>query len=332
MSDGKKVLVTGGCGYIGSHVTRQLSEQGYEVVVYDNLSTGFEDSLLHNETLVKADLNDMKALDETFANNSFHAVLHFAASIVVPESVENPISYYRNNTVNSINLFETCIKHGVKNLVFSSTAAVYGENTLDMVTEQSPTAPANPYAWSKLMDEQILADVANANEGFRFVTLRYFNVAGADPKGRIGQRFPNATHLIKVACETAIGLRESIAVFGDDYPTKDGTCVRDYIHIEDLADAHIKALNYLENEGTCLTLNCGYGQGFSVNDVLDTVDKVNGSSIKRIQAARRPGDVSAIVADSSKLKKTLGWKPQYDDINKIVSSAYEWEKILKNRR
>ena len=295
---GKRVLVTGGCGYIGSHVTRQLSESGYEVIVFDNLSTGFVEALIHGESLKTGDLSDVSAIDALMSNYRFDAVLHFAASIVVPESVANPLAYYQNNTVNSINLFQACIKHGISKLVFSSTAAVYGENELDMVREDTPTAPANPYAQSKLMDETILADVAQAYPGFSYVVLRYFNVAGADPETRMGQRFPNATHLIKVACEAALGKRESITLFGDDYPTRDGTCIRDYIHVEDLADAHLRALAYLEEGGDNVTLNCGYGRGFTVQEVLDAVEKVSGKTLPLIKGERRPGDISRIVADS----------------------------------
>ena len=322
---GKRVLVTGGCGYIGSHVTRQLSESGYEVIVFDNLSTGFVEALIHGESLKTGDLSDVSAIDALMSNYRFDAVLHFAASIVVPESVANPLAYYQNNTVNSINLFQACIKHGISKLVFSSTAAVYGENELDMVREDTPTAPANPYAQSKLMDETILADVAQAYPGFSYVVLRYFNVAGADPETRMGQRFPNATHLIKVACEAALGKRESITLFGDDYPTRDGTCIRDYIHVEDLADAHLRALAYLEEGGDNVTLNCGYGRGFTVQEVLDAVEKVSGKTLPLIKGERRPGDISRIVADSKKIKELFGWQPQFDDLETIVRDAYKWE-------
>ena len=328
MGNAKRVLVTGGCGYIGSHVTRQLSESGYEVIVFDNLSTGFVEALIHGESLKVGDLSSVSALDALMSTYRFDAVFHFAASIVVPESVANPLGYYQNNTVNSINLFQACIKHGVSKLVFSSTAAVYGENELDLVCEDTPTEPANPYAQSKLMDETILSDVAKAHPEFNYVVLRYFNVAGADPETRMGQRFPNATHLIKVACEAALGKRESITLFGEDYPTRDGTCIRDYIHIEDLADAHLRALAYLEEGGDNVTLNCGYGRGFTVREVLDAVEKVSGKPLPLQIGERRPGDISRIVADSTKIKELFGWKPRFDDLDAIVRDAYKWESRL----
>ena len=329
MNQQESVLVTGGCGYIGSHVTRMLSEQGYRVVVYDNLSTGFRSSLIHNEALIVADLADINALDRTFSEYNVRHVLHFAASIVVPESVEKPLLYYRNNTVNTINLLDVCAKHKVRSVMFSSTAAVYGETTQAMVDENTPTQPSNPYARSKLMDEEILRDVNIAFPDLHFVILRYFNVAGADPLARIGQRSPNATHLIKVACETALGKREKMLLYGSDYPTRDGTCIRDYIHIEDLASAHLLALRYLMDRGESVTLNCGYGHGYTVKEVLKTTGEVHGTPIPHDIVGRRQGDVSALVADSRKLAKLFNWVPQYADLRKIVSSAYEWEKKVQ---
>lgn len=321
------LLVTGGCGYIGSHVTRQLSEAGYSVVVLDNLSTGFSDALLHNETLVRADINDEKALDTLFSHHRFAGVLHFAASIVVPESVAQPLQYYQNNSVGTLNLLKACVKHGVERFVFSSTAAVFGDTTQEMVSESTPTAPTNPYSRSKLVDEWILDDVSRAHP-LRYVVLRYFNVAGADPEGRMGQRSPNATHLIKVACEAIVGKREGVTVYGTDYATPDGTGIRDYIHVEDLADAHVSALKHLEKGGESGTFNCGYGHGYSVLEVLEEIQRVAHQKIQVTQSARRPGDVPRLVADPSKLRRVLGWKPKYDSLNAICASALTWERKL----
>ena len=330
MDSNKKVLVTGGCGYIGSHVTRQLSELGYQVVVYDNLSTGNKKALIHGEKLVVADLADTETLRNVIKENDFSAVLHFAASIVVPESVSQPLEYYRNNTVHTLNLLEACRDFGLKDIIFSSTAAVYGESGGNKpISEDDPLLPTNPYARSKLMDEWILADLALSNPELSYVVLRYFNVAGADLLARMGQSFPNATHLIKVASEVALGARPQLMVYGDDYETPDGTCVRDYIHIEDLADAHVKALQYLEKGGESRILNCGYGVGYSVKEVVAEVDRVHGTDVPRQMTERRPGDVASLVADSSRLQRELGWKPQYNELNLIVKSAYEWEKKVQ---
>ena len=327
----KSVFVTGGCGYIGSHVVRQLSEAGYKVTVYDNLSTGRKDALIHGETLVEADLADIDALDRVLTDGNFDSVLHFAASIVVPESVSEPLLYYRNNTVNTVNLLDACKKHGISNIVFSSTAAVYGESgTGEPITEKTPLAPTNPYARSKLMDEWILEDLAEANPEFSYVVLRYFNVAGADFQARMGQCSPEATHLIKVACEVALGVRKQLSVFGDDYDTHDGTCIRDYIHIEDLASAHLQALAYIEKGGKNQTFNCGYGNGFSVKEVIATVNEVHGSDIPCQVGPRRPGDVSSLVADSKQMQDQIGWEYEHSGLFKIVKSAYDWEKRLRN--
>ncbi len=321
------ILVTGGCGYIGSHVTRQLSEAGHKVRVIDDLSTGFADALLHGEGLIRGDVGDPKVLESAFNMGPVDAVLHFAASIVVPESVADPLKYYRNNTVATIRLLEACVAHKVPQFIFSSTAAVYGDRHVNDVSEQSATAPENPYAWSKLMDEQVLRDVAQAH-GLRFAVLRYFNVAGADPQLRIGQRFPNATHLIKVACEAAVGRRQGVAIFGTDYPTVDGTGVRDYIHVEDLASAHLAALQYLHAGGASELFNCGYGRGYSVRQVLSMVEKVSGKKLHITEGSRRPGDVGSLIADANKIRGVTGWAPKYDQLETIVASAFGWEQRI----
>lgn len=323
-----KVLVTGGAGYIGSHVVKQLGEAGgYDITVLDNLSTGFEDSVLYGK-VVKADLSDFAFVEKFLTDEKFEAIIHFAASIVVPESVENPLKYYMNNTVNTTNLVRCAVKSGVKRFVFSSTAAVYGEPTDGVVSEDSPLAPINPYGHTKLMSEQILKDTATAHSGFNFVILRYFNVAGASMDGRIGLRSANATHLIKVSCETACGKRKKMYIFGDDYPTKDGSCVRDYIHIEDLASAHLAALNYLADGGKSDVFNCGYGSGYSVKEVVDMVKKISGVDFEAELSPRRAGDPALLVSNNQKILKTLPWKPKFDDLEIICKSAYKWEKSL----
>jgi len=278
--------------------------------------------------LVEIDLSDFKAVEDFFKNERFDAVIHFAAKIVVPESVENPVLYYMNNTVNTIHLVSMCVKYGVGKFIFSSTAAVYGEPEVGVVTENSPTVPINPYGMSKLMSETVIRDTANAYKGFRFVILRYFNVAGADPDGRIGQCFPNATHLIKVACQTALNARDSMSIFGSDFNTPDGTGVRDYIHVTDLASAHIEALNYLEKGGNSDIFNCGYGHGSSVLEVIKSVKKVSGRDFKVVSSERRKGDPALLIADNTKILKTLKWIPKYQDIDFICKTAYEWEKRL----
>ncbi len=326
MRTGRSVLVTGGCGYIGSHVTRQLSEAGYRVTVLDNLSTGFKESLLNQERLVIADLNDPGALAELFRSDSFDAVFHFAASIVVPESVADPLAYYQNNTVGTLRLLEACQGAGVREFVFSSTAAVYGEGALGPVSETSPLAPSSPYGRSKLVDEWILADVAKVS-GMRYVALRYFNVAGADPQARIGQRFPQATHLLKVACEAATGKRPHVYLYGSDYPTPDGTGVRDYIHVEDLASAHLAALRYLEAGGASCTLNCGYGRGYSVRELLAEVRRQAGE-FPVVEAPRRPGDTASLIADTRAIRSTLQWAPRFASLDAIVRHALAFERRL----
>ena len=325
-----KILVTGGCGYIGSHVVRQLSEAGRHVVVYDNLSTGFRDALLNGEELIEGELSDHECLDAAFQRHGFTTVLHFAASIVAPESVSLPLKYYGNNTRNTLGLLEACVRHGVQRFIFSSTAAVYGYPDGGVASEESVLAPINPYGTSKLMSEWMLRDTAAAH-GMQYVALRYFNVAGADPLARLGQRTPEATHLIKVACQAALGMRESIGIYGTDYPTPDGSGIRDYIHIEDLASAHLHALQYLEQGGDSTAMNVGYGKGSSVREVLRVVREVSGIDFKVVEAERRPGDPASLVARADKIGRLTGWQPRHDSLKKIVEDAWRWESKLANR-
>lgn len=319
-----KILITGGAGYIGSHVVKALGTQGHDITVYDNLSTGHREAVRFGN-LVVGDLADKEKLTALFASKGFDAILHFAGSIVVPESVSEPLKYYQNNTVNSHTLLSLCKKYSVHKFIFSSTAAVYGMPGDGVCREDSALAPINPYGQSKLMTEHMLKDFSQSSN-FRYVALRYFNVSGADPQGHLGQSFPEATHLIKVACEVATGKRPSIKVFGTDYPTPDGTCVRDYIHVSDLAEAHVKALQYLEKGGKSEVLNCGYGHGFSVKEVLARVKEVTGVNIKVDESPRRPGDPASLTAKADRIQSIIGWKPKYDDLNLIIKSAYEWEK------
>ena len=325
MSD--KILVTGGCGYIGSHVVRQLTEAGHTVMVYDNLSTGFRDALVHGEELIVGELSDTAGLNTAFQRHGFTTVLHFAAAIIAPESVSLPLKYYGNNTRNTLGLLEACAKHGVQRFVFSSTAAVYGVPDGGVAAEESVLAPINPYGTSKLMSEWMLRDTSAAH-GMRFVALRYFNVAGADPLARMGQRTHKATHLIKVACQAALGMRKNVAIYGTDYPTPDGTGVRDYIHIEDLASAHLRALRYLEQGGLPIAMNVGYGRGSSVRQVLDLVSEVSGVRFSVVEAERRPGDPASLVARAEKIRGLTGWQPKYDDLRTIIADAWRWERKL----
>lgn len=323
-----KILVTGGAGYIGSHVVRLLTAAGKNVVVLDNLSTGFAEAVLGAELIV-GDTCDRELVTRLLEEHRVDTVLHFAAHTIVPESVSDPLKYYGNNTCCTRNLLECCAGAGVKYFIFSSTAAVYGTPEDSICTEDSPLAPINPYGTSKLMSEMMLRDLGKAGD-MRHVILRYFNVAGSDPEGRIGQSTKNATLLIKVAAEVAVGKREQLYVFGTDYPTPDGTGVRDYIHVDDLANAHIKALDYLREGGESVTLNCGYGHGFSVREVIDAVNRVNGAPIKVVEEPRRAGDPPALVAKADKARRLLGWEPRYDDLDFIVKTSLDWErKLLK---
>jgi UDP-glucose 4-epimerase len=320
------ILVTGGAGYIGSHVVRQLGERGEDVVVLDNLSTGFRSAVLCGD-LVVGDTGDAELVSRLLQDRGVDTVLHFAAHIVVPESVSNPLKYYRNNTANTRTLLECCVNAGVKHFIFSSTAAVYGIPEGGVAAEDTPTAPINPYGRSKLMSEQMLRDVSAASP-LRHVALRYFNVAGADPGGRIGQSTPEATHLLKVACEHVVGKRDQVSIFGTDFDTRDGTGVRDYIHVEDLAAAHLKALDYLRAGGQSTTLNCGYGRGFSVREVLDTVAQVAGQPLNVIEGPRRAGDPPELIARADRIRDTLGWEPRHADLGEIVQTALAWERHL----
>ena len=318
-----KLLVTGGAGYIGSHVVRHLLEADHRVVVYDNLSTGYREAVGQAE-LVEADLVDQARLRAVFDAHRFDGVLHFAAHIVVPESVANPIKYYRNNTRNTLNLLEVCAEQGTRFFVFSSTAAVYGIPDTASVAEDGPLDPINPYGASKMMSERMLMDLGAASD-LRYVSLRYFNVAGADPAGRMGQATPEATHLIKVACQAALGHRDGITVFGTDYDTPDGTCVRDYIHVEDLAAAHVRALDYLEAGGESQVLNCGYGRGYSVLEVLDAVKRASDVDFPVHLGPRRAGDPPALTANATRIRQILDWHPRHDNLDQIVRHALAWE-------
>lgn len=322
------VLVTGGAGYIGSHAVLALRDAGWPVAVLDDLSTGFRHAVPEEVPFYEGDIADNILLEQIFVEQGISAIMHFAGSVVVPESVADPLAYYDNNTGRSRALIAAAVRAGVPRFVFSSTAAVYGVPERTTVTEDTPRQPINPYGWSKLMTEQMLADVSAA-DGLDVCVLRYFNVAGADPQGRTGQSTAGATHLIKVACEAALGRRERVAVYGSDYDTPDGTGVRDYIHVSDLAAAHVLALDALVAEpGRSLTMNCGYGRGFSVLDVLDSVDRASGGRIERVMQPRRAGDPAALVADSSLLGATLPWVPQYAALDTIVAHALDWERRL----
>jgi UDP-glucose-4-epimerase len=328
MNAGKRALVTGGAGYIGSHVTLALLEAGWEVVVIDDLSTGRREAVADAATFVLGDVGDPDTIGGTIETHRPDAVLHFAGSIVVPESVTNPLKYYRNNTSASRTLIEAAVNGGVGAFLFSSTAAVYGVPDHVPIDEEMPKAPINPYGTSKLCTEFVLRDVAAAT-AMRYVALRYFNVAGADPAGRTGQSTPISTHLIKIACEAVVGKRSHFQIFGDDYPTPDGTCIRDYIHVSDLADAHVVAVEYLVAGGVSDVFNCGYGHGYSVKEVVDVVRAVAGGTLDARMGPRRPGDPPELVADSGKLRRRLGWQPKHDDLRFIVETALAWERRLQ---
>ena len=324
------VLVTGGAGYIGSHVVQQLLEQGERVVVIDNLSTGFREAA-RGADLVVGNVGDLDLVGQVMAAHHVDAVLHFAAHTIVPESVCDPLKYYGNNTCNTRNLLACCAEHGVEKFIFSSTAAVYGMTDNGIADEDTPTKPINPYGTSKLMSETMLRD-HSATGAMRHVILRYFNVAGCDPQGRIGHSTPNATLLIKVCCEHAVGIRESLSIFGTDYNTPDGTGIRDYIHVDDLAAAHLRALDHLRGGGDSQTLNCGYGHGYSVREVIDAVARAGGKPLNVIELPRRPGDLPMLIACSDRLKRVLDWQPHYDDLDFIVGTALRWEQQLLCKR
>jgi len=325
------ILVTGGAGYIGSHMVVELLDAGEDVVVLDDLSTGFKRAVPEPARLVVGDAGDEAVVKALIREHAVEAIIHFAGSIVVPDSVADPLGYYHNNTVKSRALMAAAVAGGVTSFIFSSTAAVYGNPKSVPVTEEATPAPMSPYGSSKLMTEVMLADTARAHD-FRFVALRYFNVAGADPKGRTGQSTPRATHLIKVACETVLGRRPRMEVFGTDYPTKDGTCVRDYIHVTDLARAHSAALAHLRAGGGSNVYNCGYGRGYSVLEVLAAVKRVAGHDFEVRLSPRRPGDPAEIVAASDKIRAALSWKPSLDDLDTIVTQALAWEIKLGSLR
>jgi UDP-glucose 4-epimerase len=321
------VLVTGGAGYIGSHTVHELVDAGERVVVLDNLSTGFRSALPKPLLPIVGDAGDQDLAASIIDTHKVDAIIHFAGSIVVPDSVRDPLGYYRNNTVNSRALMETAIKCGVRHFIFSSTAAVYGDPERVPVAEDAPLNPVSPYGWSKLMTEVMLRDAAAAH-GLGHVILRYFNVAGADPKMRTGQSTPDATHLIKVAVQAALGMRKGLDVYGTDYPTPDGTCIRDYIHVTDLARAHRAALDYLRGGGANVTLNCGYGRGYSVLQVVDAVRRAINREFPVRMAPRRTGDPMSIVAAAELIRKVLKWTPELDDIDTIVAHALTWERRL----
>lgn len=323
-------LVTGGAGYIGSHMVHALLDRDERVVVLDNLSTGFRWAVPDMVPLVVADTGDIEAVSRFLRTHGVEAIVHFAAKVVVPDSVSDPLGYYLNNTVKSRALIAAAVGAGVKYFIFSSTAAVYGDPATSPVPEESAPAPMSPYGASKLMTETMLRDVSAAH-GLGVVVLRYFNVAGADPAGRTGQSTPAATHLIKVAVQTALGLRPAMHIFGTDYPTQDGTCVRDYIHVTDLVRAHLDALEYLRRGGTPLTCNVGYGRGYSVREVVDTVRAVSGVDFQVEIGARRPGDPASIVAANARIREALGWRPERDDLPTIVDHALRWERRLHQR-
>jgi len=325
------VLVTGGAGYIGGHMALGLLDAGETVVVLDNLSTGFAWAVPEGAKLVVGDTGDQDLVARLVREHSIDAIAHFAAKIVVPDSVRDPLGYYLNNVSNARSLIEAAVGGGVQTFIFSSTAAVYGETGAEPVEEDAPLAPISPYGRSKLMVEWMLEDTSRAYD-FRYVALRYFNVAGADPKGRLGQSTPNATHLIKRAVQTALGLHPRIEIFGDDYPTRDGTCVRDYIQVTDLIDAHLAALAYLRAGGSSVVCNCGYGHGQTVKEVVEVVKRVSGVDFPVVVSARRAGDPASIVAKAERARSVLGWKPSKDDLDAIVSQALDWERRLHNRR
>ena len=324
------ILITGGAGYIGSQMAYDLTDAGESVVILDNLSSGHRWAVPERASLVIGETGDQALVSALIREHDVKDIIHFAASIIVPDSVRDPLSYYRNNTVNSRALIESAVQCDVRSFIFSSTAAVYGNPAAVPVAEDAPTLPISPYGWSKLMAEIMLRDASRAH-GIGHVILRYFNVAGGDPRGRTGQSTPAATHLIKVAAETALGLRPKLEIFGSDYPTPDGTCIRDYIHVSDLTGAHSLALRYVRSGGVPLTLNCGYGHGFSVQEVVAMVKRVSGVDFKVENAPPREGDPARIVASSARIRDALGWRPRFDDLATIVDHALGWERQLMKR-
>jgi UDP-glucose 4-epimerase len=325
------VLVTGGAGYIGSHMVRALADAGESVVVIDNLSTGFSQFLPEGVPLFIGDAADENLVEGVISAHQVETIIHFAGSVVVPDSMRDPLAYYRNNTMTTRSLLNAAVKCGVNRFVFSSTAAVYGNPDQVPVPEHAPTRPLSPYGSSKLMTEIMLHDVASAH-GMNYVVLRYFNVAGADPEGRIGLATAGATHLLKIAVETATGQRAKIDVFGTDYPTPDGSCIRDFVHVSDLTQAHRAALSYLRGGGASVTLNCGYGRGYSVLETIEAVRRVSGRNFAVQYAPRRPGDIMTMIADPTRIRSTLDWTPQYDDIDTIAAHALKWEEKLFRER
>jgi len=324
------VLVTGGAGYIGGHMNLGLLDAGEKAVALDDLSTGFAWAVPEPAKLVVGDFGDAELVSRLIRECEIDAIAHFAAKIVVPESVVDPLGYYLNNTAKAASLIRCAVAGGVRDFIFSSTAAVYGDAGAEPVGEDAPLNPVSPYGRSKLMVEWILEDVSRAY-ALRYVALRYFNVAGADPKGRLGQSTPNATHLIKRAVRTALGLYPSLDIYGEDYPTRDGTCVRDYIQVTDLIDAHLEALAYLRAGGACLVCNCGYGHGATVKEVVEAVKRVSGVDFKVNHAGRRAGDPASLVAKAERARRTLGWRPKRDNLDEIVRQALDWERRLQNR-
>lgn len=324
------VLVTGGAGYIGSHMVLRLCDASEDVVVLDNLVTGFDWAVDHRARFVTGNAGDMPLVAELIDKHGISEIIHFAGSIVVPESVSDPLKYYGNNTATSRNLIEAAVKGGVKHFVFSSTAAVYGMTGLEPVAEETPLSPMSPYGRSKLMTEMMLADVAAAHP-LTYGALRYFNVAGADPKKRSGQSTPMATHLIKVTAQAALGQRDHVGIFGTDFPTPDGTGVRDYIHVTDLVEAHALLLEYLRAGGESAVCNCGYGTGYSVRQVIDMVRRVSGVDFEVREGPRRAGDPASVVAKADKIRELVGWQPAHADLEEIVTAAYEWERYLATR-
>jgi len=325
------ILVTGGAGYIGSHMVHELADAGESVVVLDDLSTGFRTALPATVPLFVGDAGDQNLISFIISEHNVAAIIHFAGSIVVPDSLRDPLGYYRNNTMNTRSLLEAAVKGGVRQFIFSSTAAVYGNPEALPIAEDAPTRPMSPYGTSKLMREIMLHDVAAAHD-LKYVILRYFNVAGADPKLRTGQSTPAATHLIKVGAETALGVRPKLDVYGTDYPTPDGTCIRDYIHVSDLARAHSAALAHLRRGGMSMTFNCGYGHGYSVHEVIEAVKRASGRNFAVRMVGRRPGDPASLVADVRRIRAVLKWSPQFDDLDMIVSHALAWELRLQDTR